>query len=136
MSTRTNSTPETTHHSILRTTRIRHRQHLSQDRCCVHPLNSRLRSPPRHRSIDGVGGSTVRGEIDNAADFARDRSVPLGVLANARLTRDVPADHLVSYDDVELDESSLIVKLRRLQEASVEGSLPTLDELKELLATA
>ena len=87
-------------------------------------------------TIDGVGGSMVRGLIDDADDFARDNAVPLGVLAGARLTRDVPVDHLITHDDVELDESSLIVRLRRLQEQTVEGSIPTLDDLKTLLASA
>ena len=86
-------------------------------------------------TIDGVGGSMVRGIIDDADDFARDHAVPLGVLAGARLTRDVPVDHMLTYDDVELDESSLIVGLRRLQDQSVEGSLPTLDELTSLVAS-
>ena len=86
-------------------------------------------------TIDGVGGSMVRGLIDDADDFARDHAVPLGVLAGARLTRDVPVDHMLTYDDVELDESSLIVGLRRLQDQSVEGSLPTLDELTSLVAS-
>jgi predicted homoserine dehydrogenase-like protein len=86
-------------------------------------------------TIDGVGGSMVRGLIDDADDFARDHAVPLGVLAGARLTRDLPVDHMLTYDDVELDESSLIVGLRRLQDQSVEGSVPTLDELKSLVAS-
>jgi predicted homoserine dehydrogenase-like protein len=86
--------------------------------------------------VDGVGGSMVRGLIDDADDFARDNAVPLGVLAGARLTRDVPVDHLLTHDDVELDESSLIVALRRQQEQLAEGGLPTLDELRALLGSA
>src|SRR4051794_13901198 len=86
--------------------------------------------------VDGVGGSMVRGLIDDADDFARDGAVPLGVLAGARLKRDLPVDHLLTHDDVELDESSLIVALRRLQEQTVQGSLPTLDELRSLLTRA
>ncbi len=86
-------------------------------------------------TIDGVGGSMVRGLIDDADDFARDHAVPLGVLAGARVTRDLPVDHMLTYDDVELDESSLIVGLRRLQDQSVEGSMPTLDELTALVAS-
>ena len=35
--------------------------------------------------IDGIGGSMVRGLIDDADDFARDDAVPLGVLAGAPL---------------------------------------------------
>ena len=86
-------------------------------------------------TIDGVGGSMVRGIIDDAEDFARDHAVPLGVLAGARVTRDLPVDRMLTYDDIELDESSLIVGLRRLQDQSVEGSMPTLDELTALVAS-
>ena len=86
-------------------------------------------------TIDGVGGSMVRGLIDDADDFARDHAVPLGVLAGARVTRDLPVDHMLTYDDVELDESSLIVGLRRLQDQSVEGAMPTLDELTALITS-
>ncbi len=84
--------------------------------------------------VDGIGGSMVRGLIDDADDFARDDAVPLGVLAGARLTRDVPVDHLLTHDDVELNDTSLIVQLRRLQEKTVDGSLD-LDQLRSLLAT-
>ena len=86
--------------------------------------------------IDGVGGSMVRGLIDDSADFERDGGVPLGVLAGARLTRDVPVDHLITTDDVELDESTLIVRLRRLQEQTVAGATPDLDALRALVAPA
>lgn len=83
--------------------------------------------------IDGVGGATVRGLIDDAAEFARDNGVPLGVLAGARLKRDVAADQMLTYDDVDLDESSLIVQLRRLQDAAGTGALPSLSEVSALL---
>jgi predicted homoserine dehydrogenase-like protein len=85
-------------------------------------------------TIDGVGGSTVRGLIDDAADFARDNGVPFGVLSGARLKRDVPVDHFLTYDDVELDESSLIVQLRQLQDGAGNGALPSLSEVASLLA--
>jgi predicted homoserine dehydrogenase-like protein len=86
--------------------------------------------------VDGVGGSMVRGLIDDAGDFARDDAVPLGVLAGATLTHDVPVDHLLTHDDVELDGSSLIVRLRRLQEQTATGARPALDELRSLVGSA
>jgi hypothetical protein len=52
----------------------------------------------------------------------------------ASLTADVPVDHLLTHDDVSLDESSSIVRLSHLQEQTVEGSLSTLDELRPLVA--
>ncbi len=86
--------------------------------------------------IDGIGGMMVRGLIDPAEDFARDGLVPLGVLAGATLKHDVPVDHTLTYDDVELDESSLIVRMRRIQESMAqEGSeVPHLSELSALIA--
>jgi predicted homoserine dehydrogenase-like protein len=87
-------------------------------------------------TIDGVGGATVRGLIDDASAFARDNGVPLGVLAGARLRHDVPVDHFLTYDDVELDESALIVRLRRLQERSGDGAQAPSGEVTALLASA
>ena len=85
--------------------------------------------------IDGIGGSTVRGMIDDAAAFVRDNGVPLGVLAGATLRHDVPAGHLLTYDDVELLEDSLIVRMRRIQEVMDEQTPPDLATLQASLAT-
>ncbi len=85
--------------------------------------------------VDGIGGAMVRGLIDASEDFARDGLVPLGVLSGAVLKRDVPADHTLTYDDVELDERSVIVRMRRIQEDIAEGKpAPTLTELRATLA--
>jgi len=83
--------------------------------------------------IDGIGGSTVRGLIEAADAFADAGHAPLGVLSGATLTRDVPADHTLTYDDVELVEGSLIVRMRRIQEAMGEVEPPKLSELRATL---
>jgi predicted homoserine dehydrogenase-like protein len=86
-------------------------------------------------TIDGIGGSTVRGVIDPSEDFARDNLVPLGVLSGAVLTRDVPTDHTLTYDDVELDEASVIVRMRRIQEdMAAGGTPPSLADLRAAVA--
>jgi predicted homoserine dehydrogenase-like protein len=85
--------------------------------------------------ITGIGTDTIRGLADPADDFLKENGVPLGVLAGARLVRDVPADHMLSYDDVELDEDSLIVKMRRYQEAMARAEdVPSLKELQAAIA--
>lgn len=85
--------------------------------------------------ITGIGTDTIRGLADPADDFARDNGVPLGVLAGARLTRDLPADHMLTYDDVELDEDALIVRMRRYQEAMARGeAVPSLTELRDAIS--
>jgi predicted homoserine dehydrogenase-like protein len=86
--------------------------------------------------IDGVGGSMVRGLIDDAAQFKTDNGVPLGVLARATLTRDVPEGRLLTYDDVEVDESSTIVSLRQIQDALVDTSQPSARQLERVLGAA
>ena len=83
--------------------------------------------------IDGVGGSMVAGLIDDAADFRRDGLVPLGVLAGARLAKPVQAGALLTTDDVELDQTSTIVALRRLQESLVTSDSPTDATMRRLL---
>jgi predicted homoserine dehydrogenase-like protein len=80
--------------------------------------------------LDGIGGYTVRGMIEDAGIAAAERLVPLGVLMKATVIRPVPRDQVLSYDDVELDESSTVVMLRRLQDRLVAGGGLTLDALR------
>ena len=76
--------------------------------------------------VDGIGGYTVRGLIEDAAVAAEQRLVPLGVLNGARIARPVKAGDVLTYDDVELDESATVVMLRRLQDRMVaSGGLTT-----------
>lgn len=75
----------------------------------------------RGELVEGIGGSMVSGVADKQPDFVRDGLVPIGVIAGARLTRDVPAGELLTTDAVELDDASLIVRLRRLHDALLTG---------------
>jgi predicted homoserine dehydrogenase-like protein len=85
--------------------------------------------------IDGIGGSTVRGHIEASADFAAAGRVPLGVLVGATLVSDVPVDHTLTYEDVQVDESLLIVRMRRIQEAMDDtgADVPDLAALRSAL---
>jgi predicted homoserine dehydrogenase-like protein len=66
--------------------------------------------------IDGIGGGTVYGVADSARAVAADGLLPLGLAARATVVRDVPVDQPLTYDDVELDDGSTILQLRRLQD--------------------
>lgn len=68
-------------------------------------------------TIDGIGGYTVRGYADIAKDARRDNLVPIGLVQNAIVQKPIKVGDLISYDQVELDESSLIVQLRRKQDS-------------------
>jgi predicted homoserine dehydrogenase-like protein len=66
--------------------------------------------------VDGIGGTTVYGVADSAEAVATDQLLPLGLAARATVVREVPVDQPLTYDDVELDDGSTILQLRRLQD--------------------
>ena len=68
-------------------------------------------------TIDGIGGYTVRGYADNALDAKRDNLVPIGLVAGAKIIKAIGVGELLTYDHVELKADSLIVKLRKEQDA-------------------
>ena len=67
--------------------------------------------------IDGIGGYTIRGYADIAQDAKADNLVPIGIIAKAIVTKAIKVGDLITYDQVQVDESSEIVKLRRLQDS-------------------
>lgn len=68
-------------------------------------------------TLDGEGGYTVFGKLAPAAASLAANALPLGLAHGARLVRDVPRDHIVSWDDVALDETQFAVTIRRQLEA-------------------
>lgn len=66
--------------------------------------------------LDGVGGFTAYGEIDNARTIAEEGLLLMGLAAGSRLVRPVPRDRPITLEDVELDEGRLTVRLRREQD--------------------
>ena len=66
-------------------------------------------------TLDGIGGFACYTLIENY-DVARQLgALPMGVSEGCRLTRDVPKDQIVTYDDVALPEGRLCDKLRKEQ---------------------
>jgi predicted homoserine dehydrogenase-like protein len=70
-------------------------------------------------ALDGIGGSTVYGMIENADVFAQERLLPLGLVGGAKITRPVAEGELLTYDDVEWERPSLIRQLRELQDRQI-----------------
>jgi len=66
--------------------------------------------------LDGVGGFTAYGEIDNTSTIRDEGLLLMGVAAGSRIVRPVPRDQPITLADVELDESRVTVKLRREQD--------------------
>jgi len=67
--------------------------------------------------IDGIGGYTVRGYADKAIDAKRENLVPLGVIAGAKVVKAIGVNELLTYENVQLKEDSLIVRLRKEQDS-------------------
>ncbi|NPV86192.1 MAG: NAD(P)-dependent oxidoreductase [Anaerolineae bacterium] len=69
--------------------------------------------------LDTFGGYTFYGQIE-CADIARDlRALPVGLAPGAEMVKAVQAGGIITWDDVRLDEDSLVVRLRRQQDAMV-----------------
>jgi predicted homoserine dehydrogenase-like protein len=67
--------------------------------------------------LDSIGGYSMRAFADRIDDAKRDNLVPIGLLQGAKVVRDLPIDTLITWDDIELDESQTIVALRREMDA-------------------
>jgi predicted homoserine dehydrogenase-like protein len=68
--------------------------------------------------LDEFGGYTFHGVIDRAAEARRLNALPAGLAPATRVVRPVAAGQIVTWDDVELDEESDVVRLRREQDAT------------------
>jgi predicted homoserine dehydrogenase-like protein len=69
--------------------------------------------------LDGEGGYTVWGKACPAERSVAMAALPIGLAHNVVLRRNVEKDAVLTKDDVELDETSLAVKIRREAERLV-----------------
>jgi predicted homoserine dehydrogenase-like protein len=65
--------------------------------------------------LDGIGGYTCYGAIDNAEVGQAGDLLPMGLSHGCRMVRDVPRDQAISYADVELPAGRLADQLRAEQ---------------------
>jgi len=72
--------------------------------------------------LDGEGGATVYGLIDDAAAAWRERLLPIGLSHGARIRRPIAPDGLVRLDDVSLAMSGPLYTLWEEQQAFVAGA--------------
>jgi predicted homoserine dehydrogenase-like protein len=73
------------------------------------------------QELDGIGFYMTYGQAENADVVARDRLLPLGLAEGCRLRRDLPRDHVLTYDDVEVPPGRLADRLRAEQDARFFG---------------
>ena len=82
---------------------------------------------PAGEVLDGEGGYTVYGVIDDAEAAERAALLPIGLSSGVRLTRPVPEDGLVGLADVSIDPSGTLYTLWREQMQPVVRAAPPPD---------
>jgi predicted homoserine dehydrogenase-like protein len=65
--------------------------------------------------LDGIGGFTAYGMLDNSDACQRDNLLPMGLNEGCRLINDIRKDQPITYQDVELPQGRLCDRLRREQ---------------------
>jgi predicted homoserine dehydrogenase-like protein len=71
--------------------------------------------------LDGYGMYMTYGEAVNAEEMSGGRYLPEGLVEGCRLTRDIPKDAVVTYDDVVLPADRLADRLRAEQYRTFRG---------------
>lgn len=67
--------------------------------------------------LDGIGGYCVRGVCVTHEDCVKNGYVPIGLIAGkCAVKRDVKDQEMLTWDDVEIDESTTVYRLRTLQD--------------------
>jgi len=66
-------------------------------------------------ALDGIGGYHCYGVAENADAFRRDNCIPMSLIDDCVLTRDIPKDGVITLDDVVIPEGRLCDKLRAEQ---------------------
>jgi predicted homoserine dehydrogenase-like protein len=67
-------------------------------------------------TLDEFGGYTFYGVMDRVEGADQVNALPVGIAPGARVIKPVAQGQTVTWDAVELDESSTVVKLRRIQD--------------------
>jgi predicted homoserine dehydrogenase-like protein len=67
--------------------------------------------------LDGIGGFTCYGTIENADVCQVENLLPMGLSQGCRLKRDLAKDQAITYADVEIPDGRLSDKLRAEQQA-------------------
>ncbi len=86
------------------------------DEPCADIMTYAKRDLAPGESLDTFGGYDFHGVMDLAGEVRKLNALPVGLAIGAKMRRPVARGSVVTWDDVELDESSTVVKLRRQQD--------------------
>jgi len=66
--------------------------------------------------LDGGGGYMVYGLAEKEEIAREENLLPFELAEKIRILERIPKDGIIKYDDVEMNESSFLLKLRRMQD--------------------
>ncbi|MGE5581908.1 MAG: NAD(P)H-dependent oxidoreductase [Bacillota bacterium] len=66
--------------------------------------------------LDGIGEYCYRASIELAETARQGKMLPVGLAKGAKLIRDAAKDQVITYDMVELNNDSVLLQLRRIQD--------------------
>jgi len=87
-----------------------------QDRPVAEVMTVAKRALMPGERLDDFGGYTFYGVMERAEEARALSALPAGLAPGAKVVRPVSLDSVVTWDDVSLDETSTVVRLRRRQE--------------------
>ena len=67
------------------------------------------------KKLDGLGGYDTYGQCENATTARAENLLPIGLAEGCIIKRDLPRDHVLTFDDVELPEDNLVLRLYKEQ---------------------
>jgi predicted homoserine dehydrogenase-like protein len=67
------------------------------------------------KKLDGLGFYDTYGQCDNSAVLRKENLLPIALAEGSIMKRDVPRDHPITFDDVEVDTSTLVYQLFKEQ---------------------
>ena len=84
--------------------------------------------------LDGIGGFTCYGMIDNADVTIAQRLLPMGLSEGCRLKQDIAKDQTISYECVELPQGRFSDQLRAEQDSFFLGQRNVLSDDQSAVA--
>ncbi|MCX6346648.1 MAG: NAD(P)-dependent oxidoreductase, partial [Actinobacteria bacterium] len=69
--------------------------------------------------LDGIGGFACYGLIELHEVTKKDRYLPIGISEGSVVKRKISKDEPIKYDDVDLNENSILFNLRKIQDLQI-----------------
>ena len=69
--------------------------------------------------LDGIGGFACYGLIELHEIIKESRYLPIGISEGCVVKRNISKDEPIKYDDVELNDNSILFNLRKIQDLQI-----------------